>query len=129
QSARLDVSVKMSDIKSYVEDAPVTNEQTFTTGAVVNASGVYLLGTLVKDRVEEKRTLGWKSGNAGSQDWQVLQVWEEAGGIGGAVHQSPSPSQPVGMRVSSTVAPMPDARAPSGRAAPARGNEYGKPQQ
>lgn len=74
-AARLDVKVSLSDIKRFVGEAPVTGEERFNTAAVVNAGGVYLLGTLVKDRRGAQKKLGWQSGEYMRDDTQVVQVW------------------------------------------------------
>jgi hypothetical protein len=92
RGARVDVVVNMSDVKRFVEEAPVTGEERFQTGAVVKAGGVYLLGTLVKDRSRARYSLGWQSQEHVSWEAQVVQVWAQAYRIGGAVQQSAIPS-------------------------------------
>jgi type II secretory pathway component GspD/PulD (secretin) len=92
RGARVDVTVNMSDVKRFVEEAPVTGEERFQTGAVVKAGGVYLLGTLVKDRSRGRYSLGWQSQEHGSWEAQVVQVWAQAYRIGGAVVTSAIPS-------------------------------------
>jgi hypothetical protein len=88
RGARVDVTVNMSDVKRFVEEAPVTGEERFQTGAVVKAGGVYLLGTLVKDRSRGQRSLGWQTQDYRTWEAQVVQVWAQAYRIGGAVQQS-----------------------------------------
>lgn len=85
RGARVDVVVNMSDVKRFVEEAPVTGEERFQTGAVVKAGGVYLLGTLVKDRSRGRNALGWQSQQYLTWESQVVQVWAQAYRIGGAV--------------------------------------------
>ncbi len=88
RGARVDVAVNMSDVKRFVEEAPVTGEERFQTGAVVKAGGVYLLGTLVKDRSRGRRALGWQTQDYRTWEAQVVQVWAQAYRIGGAVESS-----------------------------------------
>jgi hypothetical protein len=88
RAARVDVVVNMSDVKRFVEEAPVTGEEQFQTGAVIKAGGVYLLGTLVKDRSRGRNALGWQSQEYLTWEAQVVQVWAHTYRIGGAVQQS-----------------------------------------
>jgi type II secretory pathway component GspD/PulD (secretin) len=92
RAARVDVVVNMSDVKRFVEEAPVTGEERFQTGAVIKAGGVYLLGTLVKDRSRGRNALGWQSQEYLSWEAQVVQVWAHTYRIGGAVVTSAIPS-------------------------------------
>jgi type II secretory pathway component GspD/PulD (secretin) len=82
ESARVDLEVGMSDLKRLVEEAPVTGEERFKTSAVVQASGVYLIGTLVKDRRQRENSLGWQSGSYSADSSQVVQVWLQSYRIG-----------------------------------------------
>jgi type II secretory pathway component GspD/PulD (secretin) len=97
RGARVDVTLSMSDVKRFVESAPVTGEERFQTSAVVKAGGVYLLGTLVKDRVQGRRVLGWQAGDYATYQAQVVQVWIQAYRIGSAV-VDPAASRPAGMQ-------------------------------
>jgi type II secretory pathway component GspD/PulD (secretin) len=95
QAARLDVMVSLSDIKRFVGEAPVTGEERFTTAAVVNAGGVYMLGTLVKDRRGAQKKLGWQSGEYLRDDTQVVQVWCQTYRIEGGFQAPEQPPAPV----------------------------------
>lgn len=107
-AARLDVDVKMSDIKRFVLEAPVTGEEQFTTKAVVNAGGTYLLGTLVKERKRARAELGWNSGEYQQDDAQLVQVWCQAYRIAGT-YQAPQqkllPGRPSSPQKSSGASP------------------------
>lgn len=83
--ALLDVEVGMSDIRSYVEVAPITGEETFSTSAVVEAGGVYLLGSIVKDRETAEDSMGWRTNDAFGREIQVVQVWCRTYRIGAGV--------------------------------------------
>lgn len=89
QSARVDLEVGMSDLKRLVEEAPVTGEERFKTAAVVRASGVYLIGTLVKDRRQRENALGWQSGSYSADAAQVVQVWLQSYRIGSEFRPQP----------------------------------------
>lgn len=83
--ARIDVAVSMSDIRSFVEVAPVTGEETFQTTAMVEAGGVYLLGSIVKDRESGDDAIGWRTNDAWTREVQVVQVWCRCYRIGGSL--------------------------------------------
>ena len=97
-SARIEVAVSMSDLKRMVEEAPVTGEERFRTDAIVRAGGVYLLGTLVKDRKQGRQEFGWQSGDYVAQSAQVVQVWGQCYRIGAALTESAA-SSAGGMQV------------------------------
>lgn len=84
-AARVEVVVAMSDVKRMVEEAPVTGQERFETASIVKAGGVYLLGTLVKDRMEGRQSLGWQSGKYMNEQAQVVQVWAQVYRIGAAL--------------------------------------------
>ncbi len=90
-SALIETSVKISDQKGMVEDAAITGEENFQTSAVVKAGGVYLLGTLAKDRVERGTSLGWINNFSAADKAQVIQVWLQCYRIGGAVGEIVQP--------------------------------------
>lgn len=121
-SARIELLVNMSDLKRMVEEAPVTGEEKFKTDAIVRAGGVYLLGTLVKDRKQGRQELGFQSGDYVLQSAQVVQVWGQCYRIAGALPDAAS-SVAGGMQV---VAPGPVAPAPGIREEPARANNGGR---
>lgn len=104
ESASVDLAISMSDLKRLVEEAPVTGEESFKTQAIVKAGGVYLIGTLVKDRRQRQSELGWQSGQYVADNAQVVQVWLQSYRIGGggfsAAATSPAPMQAVAGPVS-----------------------------
>ncbi len=85
ESAYVDTTIKLSDVKRMVEEAAVTGEETFSTTAVVKAGGVYLLGCLEQDRGSGAEQLGFQSGATRDDSCQVVQVWLQCYRIGGDV--------------------------------------------
>ncbi|QDU58334.1 Bacterial type II and III secretion system protein [Aeoliella mucimassa] len=85
--ALLDLEIRMSDVRSYVELAPVTGEETFKTTAAVEAGGVYLLGAIVKDRETGEDSVGWRTNDAFSREVHVVQVWCRVYRIAGGLSQ------------------------------------------
>ncbi|TWT86782.1 Bacterial type II and III secretion system protein [Pseudobythopirellula maris] len=104
RSAKIDLDLAMSDIKELVNgEAPVTGEESFVTTSIVQAGGVYLLGTLAKDRLQDRRELGLATGHDQTAAFQVLQVWLQCYRIGGPVagpHRKPTRPRSLGPAVS-----------------------------
>lgn len=94
-TARLTVDVSMSDIVRFVEFAPVTREDRFTTSAEVQSGGVYLLGSLVR-QADQSQILGaLQIRNTQNRTDTVMQVWARAYRVGGSVQQeTPGDSLP-----------------------------------
>ena len=88
QKALLDISVGISDIRGYVEVAPITGEQTFNTTAMVHAGGVYLLGSIVRDRESSDDSIGWRTADAWERQVQVVQIWCRCHRIAGPLSTS-----------------------------------------
>lgn len=85
--ARVDVEVRISDVRGFVQEAPITAEQSFNTTAVVEGDGVYLLGSMVRDRASDAESLGWRTATDHNRDVQLLQVWARTRRIVGSVDQ------------------------------------------
>ena len=96
--ALLKLKVSMSDVRSYVDVAPLTGEETFTTTAAVEAGGVYLLGAMVKDRETGGDSIGWRTNDAFSREVQVVQIWGRVYRIGGGVSAEAIESDAAGTR-------------------------------
>ena len=99
-SARVDLDVGMSDLRRIVEEAPVTGEETLKTSAVVEATGVYLLGSMSRERRTAGASIGWQTGDYVAVETQVIQVWLEAFRVAGPLSRTermqaqPSPAVP-----------------------------------
>lgn len=90
-SARLDLQVKLSDIKAAPADRPpTTGEESLQTISIVEAGGVYLLGSMARERRSQADAIGWQTGQYEKLNSQVVQVWCEAFRVGGPVRPGDS---------------------------------------
>ncbi len=105
-AARLKLNIKISDVKGFVaNEAPITGQEQFSTTATVQAGGIYLLGTLEKQRHEKGQYLGWQSGDKLEDRSQLVQIWLQIYRVSGSFKkQSPqlplSSSSPAALRPS-----------------------------
>lgn len=89
--AKLQLNVTMADIKSASADRPpTTGEESLRTISVVDAGGVYLLGSLARERRTQGDGIGWQTGDYERLNSQVVQVWCEAFRIAGPVRPGDS---------------------------------------
>lgn len=109
-SAMLSIDVGMSDIRRLVEEAPVTGEERLTTGVVVEAGGVYLVGSLARERHTAETGIGWRTQDAEELECQVIQVWCEAFRVAGPLCR---PHAPLEEKPEASVPPGPEATADS----------------
>lgn len=89
--ARIELNVNMSDIKqSFTDRPPITGEESLRTISVVDAGGVYLLGSLARERRTQGDGVGWRTGDYERRNSQVVQVWCEAFRVAGPVRPGAS---------------------------------------
>ncbi len=86
--ARLQLSVEQSSVREFVDDAPIIDTEKMTTTAVVQSGGVYLLGSLERQRrsKDKQGIFGLELGK--SDDQSRVQLWgrvHRIGGLNGAV--------------------------------------------
>jgi type II secretory pathway component GspD/PulD (secretin) len=107
-SAKIELDVGMSDVRRMVEEAPVTGEETLKSSVVVEACGVYLVGSLSKERRVAEQKIGWQSGDYETLEMQVVQVWLEAFRVAGPLSKAPGVDDLAGVHAAaglSTAAP------------------------
>jgi type II secretory pathway component GspD/PulD (secretin) len=83
-AARLTLDVSLSDIVGFVEQAPRTREDRYTTQAEIQSGGVYLLGSLVRQSDQNANGGGLRSALKQERNDTVMQVWGRAYRVGAA---------------------------------------------
>lgn len=85
RSAMLGVECELSDTDGAVDGVPIRVVEHYTTGAVVESGGVYLLGSLERSALSSRKWtwLYWGSGT--NKERQTLYVWATAKAVAGGV--------------------------------------------
>ena len=85
RSALLTATVTITDQDGTVNDVPITIGEEYSTAAVVESGGVYLLGSCER-KAQTRRDWSWLYwGRAVEQEKQTLYVWATAKVIGGSL--------------------------------------------
>ncbi len=100
----LKVEIDRSRIKGFVEESPIITSERFSTTAVVNAKGVYLLGELQRGDFESSTGGSFRLGRREVDQWDVVQVWARTHAIADSVISSPpgEEASPPAMRPKKT---------------------------
>jgi hypothetical protein len=122
RSARVELDVRISNLRELIEGAPRTGEERLQTVAVMEAGGVYLLGSLARERRSGGAGLGLQAGDYEGLESQLIQVWAETFRVAGPAVSSGRGVQVSTPQVSAAedVSPLPTQTPPAG-ARPAGG--------
>ncbi len=93
-AATCQIEVKMTQVTSYVDSAPITSGQTFKTTAVLESGGTYLVGSLSRQsKTQDESGAFVKTFRSGKDDVANVEIWLRCYRIrGGFKSSSPTDS-------------------------------------
>ncbi len=82
-SARLGVNLEVSDVEGFKEEAPIKAAEAFVSSATIESGGVYLLGSLERDRSRVGRWSWFQWRSKTDSERHTLFVWARAFAVSG----------------------------------------------
>lgn len=89
-NATLEFSIEVSDRVGEVEGVPIRSARQLASVVDVEAGGVYLLGSIDRERKASGLSLGWQTQDRRADEERILQVWCTVSRVGSPLSRTVS---------------------------------------